>query len=64
MIKDPRQHVRKLGYHRIKKSRTLFKTGNVRKFKIPTLRFDADEYYGMIDWMSVEYTEPPLTKHL
>ena len=49
MIKDPRQYVRKLGYHRIKKSRTLFKTGNVRKFKIPTLRFDADEHYDMID---------------
>ena len=39
-------------------------TSGIRKFVVPKLCFDADDYHLMIDWNSVQLTEPPITKSL
>lgn len=62
MISDERQHIRELGIRRILKARTQAKGKQVRLFNIPKINFNADDYYGLVDWTRV--TEPPLTMHI
>jgi len=65
MLADNKQHIRELGLRRILKSREMIKgRSQVREFKIPILNFEADTYIDLIDWLSVEITEPPLTKSI
>ena len=61
MIHDHEDCVRELGWRRILKARSSTQD-TVRAFKPPTLNFNAETYYEMIDWNSLELTEPPLTK--
>ena len=35
----------------------------MRQFSVPTINFDAHNYYGMINWDD-NVTEPPLTKNI
>lgn len=50
MLADSREHIRKLAYLRIKKSRLQQQKGCVRKYQIPKIIFTAQEYYEIIDW--------------
>lgn len=36
----------------------------VRKFVVPVLNFEANNYVELIDWQKCDITEPPLTMHL
>ena len=63
-ITDPRKHIRQIGYRRIRKSRSNTLNKTVRKFQVPKLNFDAVSYTDLIDWQTVNVTEPPLTKNL
>jgi hypothetical protein len=62
MITDENMSVRKLGYNKILKARLEKReTGNIRKFIIPQLNFQASSYVDMISWQSIKITEPPVT---
>ena len=61
MIKDEREEIRELALRRIARAREV-KTKGVRKFKIPTLNFNAKDYYEMVDWNNTQRCEPPLTR--
>ncbi|KAJ6617794.1 hypothetical protein Bhyg_17838, partial [Pseudolycoriella hygida] len=65
MISDSRLHVREMAYKRITDSRRRTETARVigvRKFTIPSIQFNATDYYDIIDWKRIEVTEPPLFK--
>ena len=36
----------------------------VRKFKIPSLNFDADDYHSLVNWQQLPRTEPPMLKDI
>lgn len=63
MINDKRSYVRKLGFRRIMKARTL-PNETTRDFVIPPLNFHANDYTELINWQNCSLTEPPLTKHI
>ena len=60
MLTDDRKHIRELGLRRILKARKQ-NTARVRRFKIPPLNLDADDYTNVIDWSELLVTEPPVT---
>lgn len=60
MLTDPREHIRELGLRRILKARNN-KPEGIRVFKVPTLKFDAQDYVDLINWSECTITEPPLT---
>lgn len=64
MIGDNRQHIRELALRRILKCRSLKCDGEVRDFKVPELNFEASDYTELINWQSIEVSEPPLTKKI
>lgn len=66
MLCDKRLHVRELGLKQIKEARSSNSSSskNVRKFKVPVINFDAEDYVKMIEWKVNTFTEPPLTKSL
>lgn len=67
MIGDQRPHIRQLAWRRIKKARTIASTNSsseVRKFTIPKINPECEDYSNLINWMDVTLTEPPLTKCL
>ena len=65
MISDSRDHVRKLGWRRIMKARCNNTTENiVRKFEVPAINFNANDYIDLINWQEITLTEPPLTRHI
>ena len=48
-----------------KKARREFDQANhPRKFSVPKLNFEAKIYVDLIDWDSVDWTEPPMTMKL
>lgn len=63
MITDERKYIRELGMRRILKVRMTKSTHCtvIRQFVTPKLNFDAHEYYEMLDWTTVQVSEPPLT---
>lgn len=63
LLIDERKHIRELSLRRILKARTCH-NGNVRKFSIPKINFNAADYADMISWQDQAITEPPLTKHI
>lgn len=63
MVADDRSHIRELGWRRILKARKSKNLGEVRRFKVPPIKFDAENYFEMIEWQD-DITEPPLTKDL
>ena len=48
------------------KVRVQEQTGDIRKFVIPTIIYDATDYYDMTDWLSpaIDVTQPPLVAKL
>ena len=63
MIHDEKEYIRELSWRRILKARRSA-PDYVRVFKVPTLNFNAQSYYDMVDWQSLDLTEPPLTKNI
>ncbi len=59
MITDELSVIRELGLRRILKARMTNNT-SVREFVVPNINFDAHEYYDMLDFTTVEVTQPPL----
>ena len=65
MLADDNIHVRKRAVKVILGIRSKSATIRpVRNFKVPTLLYDAEHYYEMIDWEAEVLTEPPLTYRL
>ena len=63
MISDESEDIRMLGYRRIIYARESSNTHDgLRKFRVPSLFFNAEHYTEMIDWSKEDRTEPPLTK--
>ena len=62
MISDEQKHIRELAMRRILRARS--ESYGIRHFKIPPLRFDATEYFNLIDWQSCDVTEPPLLSEI
>jgi hypothetical protein len=58
MITDERKTIRELGMRRILRARS--ESCGLRKFSIPTLNFNAQNYIDLIDWQMTDVTEPPL----
>ena len=50
----------------IKTTRTEHQPPNrpLREFRVPEIDYDADNYHSLIDWESLQLTEPPLTYDL
>lgn len=63
MVADDRSHIRELGWRRILKARKSKNLAEVRSFKVPPIKFDAENYFDMIEWQD-DITEPPLTKEI
>ena len=64
MISDDRPHIRTLGLRRIMKARSMTPSENgttIRKFIVPELNFNANDYSEIIDWQTCLLTEPPIT---
>lgn len=63
MLTDERAHIRTLAFRRVIKAREVEATGEadgVRKFSIPNLNFEAQDYIDMIDWQTIQVTPPPV----
>uniref|UniRef100_A0A8D8VVF7 Uncharacterized protein n=1 Tax=Cacopsylla melanoneura TaxID=428564 RepID=A0A8D8VVF7_9HEMI len=50
MLEDQRAHIRELALRKILKARKLQSSDAIRQFNIPTLNFQAEEYYNIISW--------------
>ena len=63
MITDERKAIRELGFRRNLKARSkqTEKTA-VRRFCVPKLNFDANEFHKLVEWRTIDLTEPPATK--
>lgn len=68
MLADERKEIRELGSRRIKAARqsqrVACETITVRKFLVPQLNLNAEEYSDLIDWFECPRTEPPLLKKI
>ena len=64
MIYDESAIIRELGLRRILKARECAEETIPRTFKLPKLIFSATSYYSMINWQTIQVTEPPATKKL
>ena len=63
---DERKHIRELAFRKIKTLRKSkhgqsSSSGDIRKFIIPTLNFEAKDYYELINWLDFPRLEPPIT---
>jgi len=59
MVADDRPEIRELAVRRIKKARQA-KSTNIRKFVLPKLNLDAEDYHSLVNWQECPITEPPL----
>ena len=59
LITDDRLNIRELGLRRVMKSRQQH-SHKIRKFQIPKLNFNANDYIEMINWQKVLLTSPPI----
>lgn len=64
MLADERPYVRELALRRILKARTVVHEGDspIRQFIVPTLNFQAKDYFNMIGWDRP--LEPPATVNM
>ena len=55
-----------LAYRRILAARIENQTssGSIRKFRVPSLNFHAEDYTDLVEWQAIDRYEPPLMKHL
>lgn len=58
MITDERKYIRELGMRRILRAQS--ERYGLRKFIIPAFNLEARDYIDLVDWQSIEITEPPL----
>ena len=64
-LADKRAPIRTKAVNYIMKARREFDQANhPRKFSVPKLNFEATIYVDLIDWDSVDCTEPPMTIEL
>lgn len=63
MIYDDNPEVRRMGYHKILCARDASEVnyGEVRDYHAPSINFNCEKYYDLIDW-ELDYTEPPFTR--
>ena len=60
MLIDDKPIIRTLALRRILKTRNQTQNDiGVRKFKVPNINFEADEYYEMINYATYFNNEPP-----
>ena len=66
MLDDDDVDVRRKAVNIIKTIRTEHQPPNrpLREFRVPEIDYDADNYHSLIDWESLQLTEPPLTYDL
>ena len=63
MLHDSDENIRKIAVEKIIKLRSEVSNDSyVRKFKVPNLNFEANNYHSLITWENA--TKPPLTKRL
>lgn len=62
MLSDERREVRMSAVSQIVSLRDLPSTTQIRKFRVPTLNFNARDYTELINWNECQITEPPLLK--
>ena len=58
MLTDERKHIRELAMRRILRARS--EKYGVRKFAIPKINFEAEDYINLIDWQNTAVLEPPI----
>ena len=66
MLVDDRKHIRELAARKIKVARETNDSensslGEIRKFTIPKLNFEAIDYYELVNWIDFPRLEPPIT---
>ena len=59
MLVDERKEIRELAARRVKVAR-LVKPKGIRKFVLPTVNLNADNYYELVNWQDCQRTEPPM----
>ena len=59
MLTDARKHIRDLGVRRIIAAKSK-SNKSVRSFEIPSLNFEASEYFDLINWNDIKLTESPV----
>ena len=66
MLVDDRKEIRELAARIIKLARqsTAIDSVEIRKFKIPALNFDAEDYYSLVNWQDVPRTQPHMLKDI
>jgi len=66
MLVDERKEIRELAARRIKLARQSngMNPVEVRKFKIPTMNFEADDYDTLVNWQELLRTQPPMLKDI
>ena len=63
MLTDERNHIRKLAFRRILAAKEENRH-SLRRFRVPKLNFEADDYTNLIDWIDAQKSEPPATKNI
>ena len=66
MMIDERKYIRELAARKLKAARETdgchsSSSGDIRKFTIPKLNFEASDYYELVNWIDFPRLEPPLT---
>lgn len=64
MLCDICKKKREKAVHRILNIREYQQCSQIRRFTVPQINFDAQEWDDIINWDSVQVTEPPLTIQL
>jgi len=65
MLTDDREMIRELACRRIIAARAEnADSSTIRHFRVPLLNFAATDYTDLVDWQSIDRSEPPMTKYL
>ena len=63
MLVDERKEIRELAARRVKAARSV-KPKGIRKFVLPTVNVNADNYYKFVNWQDYNRTEPPMMMNI
>ena len=64
MLVDDRRDIRELAARRIKCARQTTASAEARKFQIPSVNFDAVDYYCLVNLQEVPRTPPPMLQNI
>ena len=64
MITDKREIIRELGIDESKARSKRTEKTTIPRLCVPKLYFDAEEYNELVDWQTIDLTEPPVTKSM